>query len=614
MSVRLNTNVSTRNYQNTLAQSRQAKLAKGGNASVKATVADQAQVLGSSSTLKSKIQEKVKEQFGNLAQDKGKFHETMKKVFGDSYDVSKAEAFRQSALKGQFSWLPPMRFVDNESLGGANGAYNKKENMIYINENLKNNLELAASTYAEEAGHGLDVHLNTSDTVGDEGEMFRRVLAGEKLSASQIQAIRNENDKGTITVDGKKVEVEFFLGKIAKGIGKLAKGAAKAVVGVGKGIVKSTVGLVKANVGFVSNLARGNFKGAFSSLAKGVFHGVNLASNFVGGGIGGLLRGGIGNLLRGGIGGILRGGFRGFFRNSLPNLLRRAFQVAPRAASNLLRNAGNMYRNGVNYLRNRAAAIRSRGGIANFIRAAVYLKKGMANLKRRVTGYLRRGALRILQQNRRPGFPGFGRPIFPKPGRPGIGRPPVFRPLPRIEQQIAELRKKLDDLIAKLPKHHHNPPGQANSPELDKIHDEIAKLRNEIIKLTQPGNTDNSKAPGNTGSTGGTGGAETPATSSDTSSSSLSGTGSLYDRLFAIMAKLEEKLEKKVGEMEELDREEGAKQKDPNDKSNVNTTKHNKLMFEIQKIQSMIQQTFGMATNIQASRHQSNMQIINNIR
>ena len=41
--------------------------------------------------------------------------------------------------------------------------------------------------------HHLDTLLNTENTVGDEGEMFRRLLGGEKFDEDQLAAIRADN-------------------------------------------------------------------------------------------------------------------------------------------------------------------------------------------------------------------------------------------------------------------------------------------------------------------------------------------------------------------------------------------------------------------------------------
>lgn len=198
-----------------------------------------------------KATEMMKEQFGALASDKDKFHALMKQVYGDSYDAKTAEGLRQKALAGDFSFLPEVKFVSRETLQGGNGAYNAEEGVVYIAEDLKGS-ELAASTFVEEAGHHLDTLVNKSDTQGDEGEMFRRLMAGEKLTASQINGIRNENDHGTITVDGKTIAVEFWnpvksIKNAAKKVGGAIKDAAKAVGGaIKKGASKAYDGMMWA--------------------------------------------------------------------------------------------------------------------------------------------------------------------------------------------------------------------------------------------------------------------------------------------------------------------------------------------------------------------------------
>ncbi|MEM7624989.1 MAG: hypothetical protein AAF333_05120 [Planctomycetota bacterium] len=175
-----------------------------------------------------------KRQFGDLAQSKTKFHATLKQVFGDAYNRVAAEAFRGAALHGRFGWLPPVKLVDAATLGGANGAYDTANNVIYLNRAVATgNPSRAAQTFVEEAGHFLDAKLNRADSAGDEGELFRRVVAGEVLTSAQVKAIRAENDHGTIRVDGRNVDVEFWgwssVKKAAKKVGRKVKKTAKKV-------------------------------------------------------------------------------------------------------------------------------------------------------------------------------------------------------------------------------------------------------------------------------------------------------------------------------------------------------------------------------------------------
>ncbi|HEX8704419.1 MAG TPA: PE-PPE domain-containing protein [Myxococcaceae bacterium] len=155
------------------------------------------------------VQSLFQEQFGTLAADKQQFHDTMRNIFGQGYDHARAEQYRQQALSGNFDWMPKVEWVDASVLQGGHGAYDAESGAVLLNRELQGDPELAATTYVEEAGHHLDAQLNTVDSQGDEGELFRRVLGGEKLSQAQVAEIRAENDKGTIQLHGRDVEVEF---------------------------------------------------------------------------------------------------------------------------------------------------------------------------------------------------------------------------------------------------------------------------------------------------------------------------------------------------------------------------------------------------------------------
>lgn len=246
------------------------------------------------------VMERFAAHFGSKAEDKRAFHSLMKKVYGSGYDAKQAEAFRQKALAGDFSWMPPVRYLDNNTLGGAYGAYDQQAGVVYLNKNLLADPDLALEVYAEEFGHFLDTKLNQTDTAGDEGELFRRLLGGEQLSAKQIREIRSENDHGVIVVDGREVAVEFWnpfkavakvakkatkaVGKVVKkatkavknagkAVGKAAKSMGKAVAHVGKGIVKGTEsffgGLGEGVGGFFNNLFKGRVGDAFGALTRG---------------------------------------------------------------------------------------------------------------------------------------------------------------------------------------------------------------------------------------------------------------------------------------------------------------------------------------------------------
>ena len=229
------------------------------------------------------VREHFEQEFGKLAGDPEKFHAMMKEVYGEGYDKQAAEQMRQQALKGDYSWLPKVEFVDAATLGGAHGAYDKDSGTVFLSRDLIGNPKLAAQTFMEEAGHHLDTKLNKTDTQGDEGEMFRRLMAGEKLTTAQKAEIRAENDKGTITVNGKTIEVEFWnpfkaIGKAVKSVGKaigkavtgVAKGVGRVFEGIGKGIKNVFEGVFEGVGGFFKNLFTGHIGDAFGALWRGI--------------------------------------------------------------------------------------------------------------------------------------------------------------------------------------------------------------------------------------------------------------------------------------------------------------------------------------------------------
>lgn len=228
------------------------------------------------------VKAQFEQEFGKLASDPDKFHAMMKEVYGAGYDQAAAEGMREQALKGDYSWMPKVEFVGEESLGGAHGAYDKESGTVYLNKSLLSDPKLAAQTFMEEVGHHIDTKLNKSDTAGDEGEMFRRLMGGEKLTSAQNAEIRAEDDTGTITVNGREIEVEFWnpfkaIGDAVKSVGKaigdavtgVAKGIGRVFEGIGKGIGKVFEGVFGGIGGFFKNLFQGNIADAFEALADG---------------------------------------------------------------------------------------------------------------------------------------------------------------------------------------------------------------------------------------------------------------------------------------------------------------------------------------------------------
>ena len=138
------------------------------------------------------------------------FWANLETAFGTNYDVVKATQLRQQWQSRDFSQLPPIT-VKNLGNSGIFGAYSSSINKIYISQALIDSGDATTlkAVLLEEIGHFIDAQINSSDTPGDEGQLFSALVRGEVLTEEQIAAIREENDAATITVDGQAVSVEM---------------------------------------------------------------------------------------------------------------------------------------------------------------------------------------------------------------------------------------------------------------------------------------------------------------------------------------------------------------------------------------------------------------------
>ncbi|GBE72959.1 hypothetical protein myaer87_01860 [Microcystis aeruginosa NIES-87] len=148
----------------------------------------------------------------DFAQSDG-FWANLETAFGTNYDVVKATQLRQQWQSRDFSQLPPIT-VKNLGNSGIFGAYSSSTNRIYISQALIDSGDATTlkAVLLEEIGHFIDAQINSSDTPGDEGQLFSALVRGEVLTGEQIAAIREENDAATITVDGQAISVEMAFG------------------------------------------------------------------------------------------------------------------------------------------------------------------------------------------------------------------------------------------------------------------------------------------------------------------------------------------------------------------------------------------------------------------
>lgn len=151
----------------------------------------------------------VKNLLQALAQDRINFYSIFEKTFGSSYNTDIAESIRTQWADGDFSKVPGIH-IWNGSEKVILGAYSSTTNHIYLAQWLieQKDAPTLANVLLEEIGHFIDTQINTSDTPGDEGQLFSELVRGNELGDEQLAAINRENDWQTITVDGQKLTVE----------------------------------------------------------------------------------------------------------------------------------------------------------------------------------------------------------------------------------------------------------------------------------------------------------------------------------------------------------------------------------------------------------------------
>jgi Ca2+-binding RTX toxin-like protein len=103
---------------------------------------------------------------------------------------------------GLFIDFPAITEAPGSAMSSARGAYVADTGGILVNQDWlahTSGPELLA-VLAEEVGHHLDARFNSSDTPGDEGELFSRLILGQTPSASERTRISRDNDAIQVTL------------------------------------------------------------------------------------------------------------------------------------------------------------------------------------------------------------------------------------------------------------------------------------------------------------------------------------------------------------------------------------------------------------------------------
>ena len=138
------------------------------------------------------------------------FSTKMQIAFGDRSNPEAIENLIEDLVNG--SGNPHIEVLPAANLNGANGAYDRLNNSIYLSreflEQNANNPKIIETVVLEEIGHYLDSQLGPGDALGDEGEILAQLAQGIDLAPEEISVLKAQNDRTTIFLNGQKLEIE----------------------------------------------------------------------------------------------------------------------------------------------------------------------------------------------------------------------------------------------------------------------------------------------------------------------------------------------------------------------------------------------------------------------
>jgi Ca2+-binding RTX toxin-like protein len=150
--------------------------------------------------------------------DEPEFFAKMQIAFGSNINDSQLIDLQADWSVGDFSFIPQIKILSGAEIGVAKAAFSVETGTIYLSQDF---LEQAgqdpkalARVLIEEIGHSVDQYLNNLDSPGDEGAIFLALVSGQGLTEEQLQQLYQEDDHGSIRINGQVVAAEFqnFVG------------------------------------------------------------------------------------------------------------------------------------------------------------------------------------------------------------------------------------------------------------------------------------------------------------------------------------------------------------------------------------------------------------------
>ncbi|MCC0175687.1 hypothetical protein I4641_01675 [Waterburya agarophytonicola K14] len=142
---------------------------------------------------------------------------TLAEVFGDGFDVDLGNDLIESVVtdltgETEDSSGVAIEILPAEQINNASGAYAADNSTIYLSEEFlidnADNPDAVSNVVIDSVGHFLDSEANSTDSPGDEGEIFAAEVTGVSLSDVELSILRGVEDAGAVNINGENIEVE----------------------------------------------------------------------------------------------------------------------------------------------------------------------------------------------------------------------------------------------------------------------------------------------------------------------------------------------------------------------------------------------------------------------
>ena len=143
--------------------------------------------------------------------------ESLTEVFGDSFDVDRGNEVLDSVVtdfsgETEGSSGIAVEILPAEQINNAAGAYAADNSTIYVSEEFiadnADNPDAVSDVIIDSVGHHLDSEANSTDSQGDEGEIFAAEVTGVRLTEEELAILRGVEDAGAVNINGENVAVE----------------------------------------------------------------------------------------------------------------------------------------------------------------------------------------------------------------------------------------------------------------------------------------------------------------------------------------------------------------------------------------------------------------------